>query len=329
MRSFNYQRPESIAEAIALMDQDGSSRPLAGGTDLLTLMKGEIEAPSRLIDIKRLSDLDDAIVPGNSGGITIGALATLSEIEHHPLIAGSYTALAQSVSVAATTQLRNMATIGGNLLQRPRCWYFRDETIPCWLKGGDTCPAREGENQHHAILGESPCVATHPSDPATALLALDASMTLRGQGGERTIGLDDFFAEPTADRRTETTIRPDEIVTSINLPGIAPNTSTAYLKAMDRKAWSFALVGVAASLTIDGGRITGARIVLGGVATIPWRVQEAEAVLIGQPAAPDVFERAAHAAVTGSRPLTKNGYKIDLLKPLITRALAAASVGES
>jgi xanthine dehydrogenase YagS FAD-binding subunit len=325
MRSFSYQRPESITEAIALLDRDPSSRVLAGGTDLLTLMKGEISAPSQLIDIKRLSDLDDVIAIDDQGGVSIGALANLSEIEAHPLIRGSYTALPQSVSVAATAQLRNMATIGGNLLQRPRCWYFRDETIPCWLKGGDDCPAREGENQHHALFGDSPCVASHPSDPATALMALDATVTLRGHGGERTIGLDQFFAEPMADRRTETTIDPGEILTRITLPQLAPNTGTAYLKAMDRNAWSFALVGVAASLTVENTHVTGARLVLGGVATIPWHVEEGEAVLVGQPVGPKVFERASQVALEGAHALSKNGYKVDLLRPLVVRALTAAS----
>jgi xanthine dehydrogenase YagS FAD-binding subunit len=298
MRPFAYSRPESISEAIYLLSAGrgldvGSTQLLAGGTDLLTLMKGGICAPRELIDIKRLPELDDVIAIADDGGLRIGALASLSELEHHPLLQVPYAALSQSVAVAATRQLRNMATIGGNLLQRPRCWYFRDGLIPCWLKGGDGCPAREGENQHHALFGEGPCVAVHPSDPATALVALDASVTLRGPDGERTVGLEGFFAEPTAGRRSETTIEPNEILTSINLPPVSLGSGSAYLKAMDRKAWSFAHLGVGAMVTLDGDTIADGRLVLGGVATIPWRVRAAEESFIGEKPTDGVFARAA------------------------------------
>jgi xanthine dehydrogenase YagS FAD-binding subunit len=330
MRLFAYSRPHSISEAIdrlsATTGEDGESpRLLAGGTDLLTLMKAGITAPRELIDIKRLPELDDVISITDDGGIRIGALASLSELEHHPLIHVPYAALSRSVAVAATRQLRNMATIGGNLLQRPRCWYFRDELVPCWLKGGDDCPAREGENQHHALFGKGLCVAVHPSDPATALLALDASVTLRGPDGERTLKLDAFFAEPAAGRRTETMIEANEILTSVNLPPPPARSGSAYLKAMDRNAWSFALVGVAAEVVLDGETIAGTRLVLGGVATIPWRARSAEDVPKGETPSENVFTRAAEVALSGATPLARNGYKIALLKPLISRALAEAA----
>jgi xanthine dehydrogenase YagS FAD-binding subunit len=324
MQPFTYTRPETIDEAVGQGDR---ARYLAGGTDLLTLMKRDIDAPEQLIDLKRLPELDDEIVD-TGDGVEIGALATLSELENHPLIRASYPALAEAAAIAATPQLRNMATIGGNLLQRPRCWYFRNEQVTCWLRGGDTCYAREGENQHHALFQPSPCVATHPSDPATALLALDAEVTARGPGGERTVPISEFFAPPDEDRRRETTLAPGEIVTKIRLPGFAPDERSTYRKAMDRKVWAFALVGVAARVVMDGDRVSEARLVLGGVAPVPWRVPDAEAVLVGSTLDTDVIDRAAEAALTGAIPLARNEYKIPLAKALVRRALAdLASVG--
>jgi xanthine dehydrogenase YagS FAD-binding subunit len=310
-------RPETIDEAIG---QGDGARYLAGGTDLLTLMKREIDTPERLVDLKRLPELTDGIVD-TGDGVEIGALATLTELERHPLIRASYPALAEAAAIAATPQLRNMATIGGNLLQRPRCWYFRDEHVRCWLRGGDTCYAREGENQHHALFQPSPCVAAHPSDPATALLALDAEVTIRGSGGERTVPIGEFFAPPDEKRRRETTLGAGEIVTAIRLPGFAPDERSTYRKAMDRKVWAFALVGVAARVVMEAGRVADARLVLGGVAPAPWRVPDAEAVLTGSALDDQTIERAAEAALAGAIPLARNGYKIPLATALVRRAL--------
>lgn len=329
MRPFDYVRPESVSEAIATLDgaggqQDGTARFLAGGTDLLTLMKHEIATPERLVDIKRLPELDDTITD-TPHGISIGALTTLSQLEDHPLIQASYPALSEAAALAATPQLRNMATIGGNLLQRPRCWYYRSEQVNCWLKGGDDCPARDGENQFHALFGDSPCVAAHPSDLATALFALDAEVQVRGPGGDRTLPFEALYALPEDDRRTETTLAADEIIMSVNVPLEPQHSRSTYLKAMDRKVWAFALVGAGARLAIDEGSITDARLVLGGVAPMPWRVPDAEAMLVGERPGPELFERVADAALQGATPLAKNGYKVPLLKTLIHRALTAVS----
>jgi xanthine dehydrogenase YagS FAD-binding subunit len=331
MRPFEYRRPASIGDASALLArQHGSSairpRLLAGGTDLLPMMKNEIDEPTLLIDIKRLNELDDTIVL-NADGLRIGALATLAQIEESPLVHITHPALCQAAAAAASPQIRNMATIGGNLLQRPRCWYFRDHEVPCWLKGGDDCPAADGENQLHAIFGESICRAVHPSDPATALLALDASVVVRGPSGERAEPLDFFFAMPNDDRRNEHTLRPDELITAITIPNHSATALSAYLKAMDRKVWAFALVGVGVMLDIDDEQtIVDARLVLGGVAPIPWRVPAAETLLIG--ATPDeaLFARVAEAALAEATPLAHNGYKIPLAKTLVKRALEAASI---
>lgn len=325
MRPFGYESPLDIADAVRLIapDGDGERRPLAGGTDLLTLMKAGIVAPARLVDIKRVIDLTDEIEI-TEDDITIGALASLAEIERNGLLKEWCPALTEAAALAASPQLRNMATIGGNLLQRPRCWYFRDAAIPCWLKGGAGCPARDGQNQHHALFGGGPCFAVHPSDPAAALLALDAEVRLVGPDGERTMPLIDFFALPEDDRRTETTLRPGEIVLAVHIPLPHAGLRSTYLKAMERTVWSFALVGVAASLQIEDGRITHARLVLAGVAPIPWRVDAAER-LIGQRPGGGLFARVADAALADAQPLALNGYKVPLAKTLIRRALAVVS----
>ncbi|MBA3416144.1 MAG: xanthine dehydrogenase family protein subunit M [Chloroflexia bacterium] len=329
MRPFDYASPGTIEETLALLADsppggaDGV-RPLAGGTDLLTLMKADLVAPHLLVDIKRLADLDGRIVAGPHG-LEIGALATLAQVEDDPGVRECYAALTEAAGVAASPQLRNVATIGGNLLQRPRCWYFRNPRVDCWLKGGADCPAREGENALHALFGADPCVAAHPSDLATALVALDAEVRLRGRGGERRLPVEAFFALPDAARRTETVLASDELVVSLVIPAPAPGTRSTYLKAMDRKVWAFALVGVAAAVRLEGNRIAEARLVLGGVAPVPWRARSAESLLVGSEPGEEVFARVADEALAGATPLQDNGYKIPLAKTLIRRALAAVA----
>jgi xanthine dehydrogenase YagS FAD-binding subunit len=325
MRQFEYTRATSVEQAPGLAEGRhtpmNGSRFLAGGTDLLPLMKADVVRPSTLVDIKRAEGLPRGI-ESRDGGLVLGALTTLGEIERHPEIGQRYRALAEAVAQAATPQLRNMATIGGNVLQRPRCWYFRSSLFDCWLKGGTECHARDGENQHHAIMGESPCVATHPSDAAAALVALGASVRLRGSDGERSLTVEDLFAEPIDDRRTETVIRPDELLLDVTLPAPSAGARSTYLKAMDRKVWAFALVGVAANLRLDGGTVADARLVLSGVSTIPWRAQAAEQALMGQVATPELLARAAEIAVGGARPLEHNAYKVPLARNLVRRALS-------
>jgi xanthine dehydrogenase YagS FAD-binding subunit len=324
VRSFEYARAATVDDAVALLaaeTPDLRARPLAGGTDLLPLIKADVWTPARVIDVKRAEDLSSAIEDGPDG-LTLGALATLARIETSPAINERYAALAQAAGLAATPQLRNMATIGGNLLQRPRCWYFRSPLFHCWLKGGTECQAREGENQQHAIFDESPCVAVHPSDLPAALLALGATVDLRGSEGDRSLPLADFFAPPTEERRTETVLGEEELVVAVRAPAPAPGTRSAYLKAMDRKVWAFALVGVAAVARMEGGRIAEARIVLSGVANVPRRAAEAEALLAGQAPSADLFARAADAALEAATPLRHNGYKLPLARGLIARALA-------
>lgn len=334
MRPFDYTRAATVDETLELLGSasananGAATQALAGGTDLLTRMKADLIAPEQLVDIKRLDDLPEGIEERADGGLSLGALTRLSAIEQSARLRERCFALSEAASLAATPQLRNMATLGGNLLQRPRCWYYRNSLFDCWLKGGETCPAREGENQFHALFEHEPCCAVHPSDLATALMALDASVRLRGTrdgaAGERTLPLGDFFALPEADRRRETVLGEDELLLSVEIPPTNGARST-YFKAMDRKAWAFALVSVAAVVRMDGDTIADARLVLGGVAPIPWRVSSAERLLIGSAPSDALFTRAADAVLADAEPLAHNGYKVPLLQGLIRQALAAVA----
>ncbi len=321
MRAFDYLRPETIDEAISqLGGPDTSARVLAGGTDLLTLMKHGISEPERLVDIKRLPELTSEI-EADGEGLVIGALTSLTRLEEDERIDARYLALREAARAAASPQLRNMATIGGNLLQRPRCWYYRSEQVKCWLNGGTECFARDGENEFHALFDESPCVAVHPSDLATALLALGAEVSLRGSGGERTVPIDGFFAPPEDERRTETTLAPDEIIVAVHLPAVAAGSRSTYLKAMDRKVWAFALIGVGVQATMENGRVRDARLALGGVAPVPRLMTDAMAMLAGEVITEELAARVADTALDGATPLAKNGYKVPLAKSMIRQAL--------
>jgi xanthine dehydrogenase YagS FAD-binding subunit len=285
------------------------------------MMKADIAAPTHLVDIKRLDELPSGITE-TPQGIMLGALTTLADIELSALIQQRYPVLSEAAALAATPQLRNMATIGGNLLQRPRCWYFRHAHFHCWLKGGDKCHARDGENQLHALFGDSPCVAVHPSDLASALVALDAEVQLRGPTGERTLALTDFFTLPDENHRLETKIASGELLMSIHIPTQPAGTHSTYLKAMDRKVWAFALVGLAARLRMDGEAVAEARLVLSGVAPIPWRLNNAEQLLVGQRLDEATITRVAASALAQAHPLEHNGYKVPLAQSLIRRALS-------
>lgn len=319
MRPFGYSAPATLDAALALVGD--SARPIAGGTDLLTMMKADLVAPERLVAVRRLLPCG---VHADDEGLTLGAATPLADIETDPRVSGRYTALAQAAALAASPQLRNMATLGGNLLQRPRCWYFREAAMTCWLKGGETCFARDGENQRHALFGTSPCVAVHPSDLATALAAFDAHITVRGPGGERNIAFDQFFALPVEARRSENTLSARELLLTVGLRAHPEETHSVYLKAMDRAAFSFALAGVAAVVRLSPEqRIGHVRIVLGGVAPIPWRARAAEALLLGREATGAAIRDAADIAVADAIPLNLNRWKIPLARALVERALNA------
>lgn len=315
MRPFTYVRPAAFEEALDALRSE-EVRALAGGTDLLTLMKADIERPRRLVDIKQLSEVGRHVVKRGEG-LEIGALVTLTDLERHAEIRAAHTALAEAAAQAATPQLRNAATLGGNLLQRPRCWYFRSPHLRCWRRGGDACPAWHGQNRLHAVFGGGPCHTAHPSDPAAALVALDASVVLRGAEGEREVPLEALYVLPSPEHRDDVRIGVDELIVAVRLPRV--RTRSVYLKAMDRKSWAFALAGVAASIARRaGGDVEDARIVLSGVAPIPWRVPAAEQALL----AGEKSDQVARVALQGAEPLRHNGYKVPLARALVRRALA-------
>lgn len=319
MINFEHVTARSEAEALDLLGPNGAGSLIAGGTDLLVLMKEGLAQPHRLVDIKGLDALRGIATEGK--GLRLGALTTLAEIEESDQLRERYTVLAEAASLAASPQLRNQATLGGNLLQRPRCWYFRGD-YNCWLRGGDICYAVQGENHHHAVLGSRPCIAVQPSDLAPALVALDASLRLRDSQGERELPAEEFFRNPTDDRRIEHDLGQGELITAIILPPQPEGARSTYLKAMEREAWAYALVSVAARLVVREGVVQDARVVLGGVATTPWRSQSAEETLLGQEASEESFEQAAAAAVEGAHPYDDNGYKVTLARNLVRRALA-------
>ncbi|MDP9265233.1 MAG: xanthine dehydrogenase family protein subunit M [Chloroflexota bacterium] len=318
MNRFSYARPASLGDALRLVASGATA--LAGGTDLLGLMKGGIAAPDRLVDLTGVEDLRGwSRVRGQ--GLRIGALTPLVELETSGTLARTLPILGQALRDAATTQLRAMGTVGGNLLQRNRCWYFRDEGIHCWLKGGTRCFAAEGENRHHAIVGAAECVAVAPSDLAPALIAYDAQVDLRRSRGQRTIAVADLFRVPQGNERREHSLRNGEVITAVRVPEAALQRRGAYLKAMERKAWSFALVSVAAAGRVRDGRLRDVRIVLGGVAPVPWRVPEAERALEGRAPEDAACGEASELLLASARPLRDNGYKLPLARELVRRAL--------
>ena len=318
MTPFSYQRPDSLAAAADRVD--ASRLAYAGGTDLLPRIKLGLEQPRELVDLKRSGISDEIVDHGDR--ITVGGLVTLARIEREPLLAERLAALPAAARQAATPQIRNRATIAGNLLQRPRCWYYRTPEVDCWLSGGDHCPARDGRNEHHAIFHDSPCVAVHPSDLAGSLLALDAAVTIRAADGERALPLAELYAPPVDERRTETVLDPGDIVTAIDVDTTRPIVST-YRKAMDRAAWAFALVGVAVVARRDGDELRDIRIVLTGVANTPRRALDSEETLALAPFDPASVDRAAELAVAGAEPLNGNRYKQQLAIAMTRDAITA------
>ena len=325
MRPFKYVRAsnaDAAARAVALNPQ---AKFLAGGTNILDLMKEDVERPNELVDLTRLKLAE---IKAAGGGVSIGALAKNTDTANHPLIRRNYPLLTQAIVAGASGQLRNMATNGGNLMQRTRCQYFYDTAMPCNKREpGSGCGALEGLNRIHAIFGWSDkCVATYPGDMANALYALEAVVRVRGAGGqERTIPINDFHRLPGDTPEKDNNLQHGELITAIELPKSSFAKNSYYLKVRDRASYAFALVAVAAALELDRGTIRQARVVLGGVAHKPWRSAEAEAALSGRPATEETFRRAAEAALKDARPLAHNAYKVELGQRAVVRALVRAS----
>lgn len=319
--SFAYVRPRSIDEAVEHLREPGA-RLHAGGTDLLGCLHDRVFDAAKVVSLGRLEGLR-GIRETVAGGLAIGALVPVAEVAASPRVGERFPGLARAASEVASPQLRNQGTIGGNLCQRPRCWYFRGD-FRCAKKGGDLCYAVDGENRYHCIFGGGPCYIVHPSDTAPMLLALAASVRIAGPAGERHMLLEDFFQLPADRLEGENVLAPGEIVTEIRLSPQATGLRSSYRKVRERGAWDFALASVALALRFDGAQqVADARIVLGGVAPVPWRSEAAEAAIRGQYLTPRRAAAAARAAVQDAEPLEQNSYKVALVEAIVQESLLA------
>lgn len=315
---FEYVRPGSVREALEHSAADGAVLH-AGGTDVLGCLRDGVYSAKKLVAIGELDELR-GVAATRDGGLRIGALTTLAEVAADPVIAERYAALARGAASAASPQLRNQGTIGGNICQRPRCWYFRGD-FHCLRKGGDRCFAVAGENQYHCIFGGDRCYIVHPSDTAPNLVALGANFRLVSRRGSRTVPAESFFVPPAEDVHCENVLEPGELLSEILLPPPPSDLRSTYRKSRARGVWDFALAGVAAALEVSDGQVRRASLVLSGVAPIPWRVTDAERALTGSSLSGDVISRAAAACVANAMPMPRNGYKVPLVRGLVQETL--------
>ena len=333
MHTFEFIRPADSRAAVATAaqaktaQQGADVRFVGGGTTLLDLMKLNVETPARVLDINRLPL--DKIEVLRDGGLKIGATVRNSDLAHHATVQQDYGVLSQALLAGASAQLRNMATTAGNLLQRTRCMYFRDTAMPCNKREpGTGCPAITGANRTLAVLGTSEnCIATNPSDMCVAMAALEATIHIQGSKGTRAIPIGDFHLLPGSTPNRETVLEPGDLITHVTLPPPLAGSKQVYLKLRDRASYEFALASAAIVLTVAGGKVTRARVALGGVGTKPWRSPEAESALVGKTADAANFRKAAEAALRDAKPQSENGFKIELAKRCLTHALQMATTG--
>jgi len=331
MQTFEYSRPATIDQAVqagvrsTTAQQYADVRFVAGGTTLVDLMKLDVERPKQLVDINGLPL--DQIQSAPGGGLIIGALARNAAVAHHPTVQRDYPVLSEALLSGASPQLRNMATTAGNLLQRTRCVYFRDTAHACNKREpGTGCSAIGGHNRMMAILGTSKdCIASNPSDQNVALTALEATIQVQSPKGKRSIPIGDFYLKPGTTPNRETVLEPGDLIVSVTLPPLEPGTRSHYLKLRDRAAYEFALSSAAVIINVRGGKIERARVALGGLGTVPWRSHEAEHVLHGETANPATFRKAAEAALKDAQPASENGFKVELAKRCIVRALTVST----
>jgi xanthine dehydrogenase YagS FAD-binding subunit len=331
MHTFKFVRPPDSASAIAMgaqsktAQQGAEVRFIAGGTTLLDLMKLNVETPARLVDVNRLPL--GKIEPSPGGGLAIGATVRNSDLAHDPRVQRDYAVLSQAILQGASAQIRNMATTAGNLLQRTRCVYFRDTAMPCNKREpGTGCSAITGSNRMLAVLGTSDqCIATNPSDMCVAMAALEATIHVQGTKGKRAVPIGDFHLMPGTTPQRENVLEPGDLITHVTLPPPVAGSKQLYLKLRDRASYEFALASAAVVLTVAGGKVTHARIALGGVGTKPWRSPEAEAELVGQAADAASFRKAAEAAMRAAKPQSENGFKIELAKRCLAHTLQTAA----
>ncbi len=321
MKPFAYVNPKNEREAVAALGTTrGRVLPIAGGMDLVALMKDYVAQPDRLVNVKVL----DAAIAASAGGLQIGAAVTLVELAEHPAVRGEYPALADAAAEVGTPQIRNAGTVGGNLAQRPRCWYFRNEEFDCLKKGGPRCFAVDGENQYHAILGGGPCHIVHPSSLAVPLVALGAKIRLASPSGSRDVEAGEFFVLPSQNLAQENVLAPNELVTHVIVPAARGQKNATY-EVRFKQSHDWPLAMATAVLDLSAGKVRSARIVMGAVAPIPWRAEAAEAALIGKAIDEATAAAAADAAVKDAQPMTENGYKVQIARTAVKRAILKAS----
>jgi xanthine dehydrogenase YagS FAD-binding subunit len=328
MNAFEWANASTIQDAVRLLkpadpaaDPDAMSRPMGGGQDLLTTMKAYIQRPPRVVNLKTITGLDKIELDGK-GGAKIGAVVTIAQIEESKELAGLFPGLVEAAASIATPQIRHMGTVGGNLCQRPRCWYYRLDDYNCLKKGGETCFSVDAENKYNAIFGGGDSNFVHPSDMAPMLIALQATVTINGPDGARTIPLEQFFTLPDKDIRRENVLKDGEIISEIQVPASPMAARSTYLKFKERQSQDFAMSSVAAAIELGPDKtVRQARLVLGGVGTIPWRVPEAEQFITGKVLSGDMITQAAVIALKGATPMSKNNYKIPLTQTLMRRVL--------
>jgi xanthine dehydrogenase YagS FAD-binding subunit len=324
MKTFANKNPQTLEQAVSFVQQarkDGQTPSVVGGgSDLLGMVKEFIIKPDVPVNLKTIKGMDQ-VAPA-AGGINIGGLITLDTLGRHPLIRSQYSVLAEAAETVATPQIRNVGTLAGNVCQRPWCWYFRNG-FPCLKNGGDTCFSIVGDNRFHAIFGGGPSYIVHPSDTAPALVALDAKFRIVGPSGEREVSSADFFVLPQKDATKENVLANDEVLAGIQLPPAHPGRRSTYNKVLDREAWTHAVISAAVALDMDNEICRRARVVLGGVAPIPWRLPKVESLLIGQRITPELAAKAGDEAIVGAQKLSKNGYKLPMTKALVRRTILA------
>ncbi|HEX5229682.1 MAG TPA: xanthine dehydrogenase family protein subunit M, partial [Bryobacteraceae bacterium] len=325
MRAFRNANPKNVREAVSVLDQahsQGQSTSIVGGgSDLLGMAKEHLVSPDVLVNLKSIHGMDR--IESQHGGVKIGGLTTLDNLLRDARVRKEYTVLAEAAENVGTPQIRNAGTLAGNVCQRPWCWYFRNG-FPCLKNGGKICFSASGENQFHAIFGGGPSYIVHPSDTAPALVALDAEFHITGPKGERVLPASEFFQLPRVDASRENVLAKDEILTAVKLLAPRPGTRSTYHKVLDREAWTHAVVSAAIVLETDQQKICrGARVVLGGVAPIPWRLPKVEAMLVGQRITPELAAEAGVAAVEGAHPLARNKYKVPLTRAVVKRTLVS------
>ena len=326
MKNFEWTEPQTVEQALAwLAKANGKAVLMAGGTDLCTEIKETVVEPDLVIDLKSIPGL--ASIQKDEAGIRIGALTPVAVLAADAMIKRDYSGLSEAAGSLATPQLRNVGTVGGNLCQRPRCWYYRDAQMVCRKKGGSQCFAAKGRNKYHAIFGGGICHIVYPSDLAPMLIALDAQVTVSSPRGERSLPLGEFYALPSKNVRRENVLATDELVREVKLPLAKKGTRSAYVKLKERETWDFALVSAAVRGTVSGGGLGEAAIVLGGVAPIPWRLGKTEAALKGKKLSETVIKEALRADLQEARPLEENGYKLQLVEAAVTRALMSLARG--